>query len=88
MAIFSGWVTACQKISSPAPFTMCPKDGKAYNCYFPMPFLSGARIEIHNESDVQMMLYYYIDYEEYKRAYRQRAKVSRPVEEGEDTRSG
>lgn len=48
-----------------APFTMCPKDGKAYNCYFPMPFSSGARIEICNESDVQMMFYYYIDYEQY-----------------------
>lgn len=49
-----------------APLTMCPQDGRGYNCYFPMPFEKAARIEVENESDDQMMLYFYIDYEEYQ----------------------
>ena len=48
-----------------APLTMCPEDGRGYNCYFPMPFSSEARIEVANESNEPMMLYFYIDYEEY-----------------------
>lgn len=49
-----------------APFTMCPQDGKGYNCYFSMPFNSGARIEIANQSNEAIMFYYYVDYEEYE----------------------
>ncbi len=45
------------------PLSMCPQDGRAFNCYFPMPFASGARITLENESDVQMNFFYYIDYE-------------------------
>ena len=37
----------------------------AMNCYFPMPFGSGARIEVENQCDVPITwLYYYIDYDE------------------------
>ena len=37
----------------------------AMNCYFPMPFSDGARIEIENESDVPIRsFYFYIDYDE------------------------
>jgi len=43
-----------------------PRDGKGMNCYFPMPFSEGARIEVLNECEVAIdALYYYIDYEEY-----------------------
>ena len=49
-----------------APFTMCPQDGKGYNCYFPMLFNNGARIEIENQSEEPVMFYFYIDYEEYE----------------------
>ncbi len=38
----------------------------AMNCYFPMPFGSGARIQLINESDMPIEnLFYYIDYEQY-----------------------
>ena len=37
----------------------------AMNCYFPMPFADGARVEIENECDVPVRaFYYYIDYDE------------------------
>jgi len=39
--------------------------GIALNCYFAMPFRSGARIEIVNECDEDVRnFYYYVDYEE------------------------
>ncbi|HBO45665.1 MAG TPA: hypothetical protein DD670_17405 [Planctomycetaceae bacterium] len=38
-------------------------EGRAYNCYWPMPFQGKARIEIENQSDNRMgALYYYIDW--------------------------
>lgn len=36
----------------------------AMNCYFPMPFASGARIQIRNEAESPIAnLFYYVDYE-------------------------
>jgi len=49
-----------------APLSMCPQDGKGYNCYFAMPFNGGARIEIENQSDDRIMFYFYVDYEQYE----------------------
>jgi hypothetical protein len=38
----------------------------AMNCFFPMPFQKGARIEIENQSGQEVpSFYYYIDYEEH-----------------------
>ena len=48
------------------PLSMGPQDGKGFNCWFPMPFSKSARIEVENESDSDLILYFYIDYEEYK----------------------
>ena len=37
----------------------------AMNCYFPMPYSDGARIEVENECDVPVRaFYYYVDYDE------------------------
>jgi len=47
------------------PLTMSPREGRAMNCFFPMPFSAGARIEFLNECDNKLVLYFYIDYEEY-----------------------
>jgi len=38
----------------------------ARNCWFPMPFLSGARLELVNEADLPYVHYFYIDWEELK----------------------
>jgi len=47
------------------PLAMSPQDGKALNCFFPMPYSNGARIEVANECDSDIReLYFYIDYEE------------------------
>ncbi len=49
------------------PLCAAPARGKALNCYFPMPFARGARIEIFNDSDQPCnAFYYYVDYEECK----------------------
>jgi len=47
------------------PFSNGPNDGKGFNCFFPMPFSDRATIEVKNESENIIILYYYIDYEEY-----------------------
>ncbi len=47
------------------PLSMSPRDGKGFNCFFPMPFSERARIEVENETDVNLICYYYVDYEEY-----------------------
>jgi hypothetical protein len=48
---------------SSLPLQMSPSDGRAFNCWFPMPFGTRAEFFLHNEADVPMNFYYYIDYE-------------------------
>lgn len=43
---------------------MSPEDGKAFNCFFPMPFSESARIEIESEAEDPIKFYFYVDYEE------------------------
>jgi hypothetical protein len=46
------------------PMVMAPHDGAGLNCYLPMPFSKGARIEVTNENLVtETRMYYNIDYE-------------------------
>lgn len=47
------------------PLQMSPQDGKGFNCWFPMPFARGARIEVQSECDGPILFYYYIDCELY-----------------------
>ena len=35
------------------------------NCWFPMPFATGARITVTNDSDADSFLYFYVDYHDY-----------------------
>ena len=48
------------------PLSMGPRDGKGFNSWFPMPFSINAKIEIENETEEELVFYYYVDYEEYK----------------------
>lgn len=61
---FGGGFGICKNFWS-LPLQMNPAEGRAMNCWFPMPFRAKARIEVENESDVEQNLYYYVDYEEY-----------------------
>ncbi len=45
------------------PLQMSPANGRAFNCFFPMPFSSRAFFEVVNECDVELLFYFYIDYE-------------------------
>jgi D-arabinan exo alpha-(1,3)/(1,5)-arabinofuranosidase (non-reducing end) len=47
------------------PLDMSPREGKGFNCWWPMPFGSHARFEIQNETKRSLVFYFYIDYEAY-----------------------
>ncbi|MBV6456944.1 MAG: hypothetical protein HONBIEJF_00049 [Fimbriimonadaceae bacterium] len=47
------------------PLAAAPRDGNALVCYFRMPFRTGARLTLTNESDLPVdAFYYYVDYEQ------------------------
>jgi hypothetical protein len=49
------------------PLQMSPQEGKAFNCWFPMPFTRSARFTATSEcSTAEVILYYYIDYHLYE----------------------
>jgi len=45
------------------PMQASPEDGKAFNCYFPMPFASHMKMTITNEAEDDLLFYYYVDLE-------------------------
>ncbi|HET6487354.1 MAG TPA: DUF2961 domain-containing protein, partial [Spirochaetia bacterium] len=45
------------------PLQMSPQDGRSFNCWFPMPFSSAARLEVANDSASPINLYFYVDYD-------------------------
>ncbi len=48
------------------PLCMSPQGGRAFTCYFPMPFDTHARVEVTTDCrTAPLRLYYYIDYESY-----------------------
>ena len=65
-----GHAVSAHFVSLPISMVTGPRRGPkgpfsaAMNTYFPMPFASGARIQIRNESDLPIEnLFYYVDYE-------------------------
>ncbi|NQT59993.1 MAG: DUF2961 domain-containing protein [Bacteroidetes bacterium] len=45
------------------PLSMSPQEGRGMNCYFPMPFISGAKITLQSLCENSTNFYYYVDYE-------------------------
>jgi hypothetical protein len=62
---FFGLGHAKRKNFVTAPLQMSPQDGRAFNCWWPMPFKRSARLEVFNEGTETFPLYYYVDYETY-----------------------
>lgn len=60
---FFGMGHAMTKNFVSAPLQMSPEDGKGFNSWWPMPFDKHAKIDILNECDSTLILYFYIDYE-------------------------
>ncbi len=59
----NGWNESYHFVSMPV--SVAPAGGKSYVCYFAMPFATGARIEIENQTGKPIgALYYIIDYYE------------------------
>ena len=55
-----GWQSYAPLVSLP----VCVNPGRAFNCYWNMPYKSGARITLENIGDADMVLYYQVDYTE------------------------
>ena len=62
---FFGMGHARTKNFTSKPLSMGPEDGASFNCLFAMPFSERARIEIENEYEGSVRLYFYVDYESY-----------------------
>ena len=43
---------------------VCVNPKRGFNCYWDMPFFKGFKVTVENVSDEDIVLYYYIDYEE------------------------
>jgi hypothetical protein len=61
---FFGMGHCVHKTFTSLPLQMSPADGRAFNCWWPMPF-DAARVEVQNDGEAVCSLYFYIDYEEY-----------------------
>jgi hypothetical protein len=48
-----------------APLAMSPRSGRAFNCWFPMPFRESGRIDLSNDGEQPLVAYFYVDYEQY-----------------------
>ena len=42
---------------------MSPEDGRAFNCFFPMPFARGMRMTVTSQCEDLALFYYYVDLE-------------------------
>lgn len=62
---FFGLGHALRKNFVTAMLQMSPEDGRGFNSWWPMPFARGARIEVENQGEGQINLYFYVDYEAY-----------------------
>jgi len=51
------------------PIQCAVRGGKGLNCWWPMPFLHSARIEVENLNPKKLVFYFYIDWEEYPHGF-------------------
>lgn len=70
------------------PLQMSPQDGKAFSCYFPMPFSEGMRFTVSSDCEDEVLFYYYLDFEQHEQLEsdlgRFHAQWRRAVPEGID----
>lgn len=62
---FFGMGHARTKNFNSMPSSMSPEDGKSFNCFFAMPYSRSVEIEVLNEYENPIKLYFYIDFESY-----------------------
>ena len=55
--------------AAPAYFSSIPLQASylGLNCWFPMPYSTGARITVTNDSESDTRLYFYVDYQDWER---------------------
>ncbi len=64
---FFGMPFGRRKNFSSAAFGMGPEDGRAMNCWWPMPFGRSARITVESRCQCHTNFYFYVDYEAWPR---------------------
>jgi hypothetical protein len=62
---FFGLGHAIRKNFVSLPLQMSPQAGQGFNSWWSMPYGERAVIEVENQGDKEMHLYFYVDYEEY-----------------------
>ncbi|MFX1496047.1 MAG: glycoside hydrolase family 172 protein [Promethearchaeota archaeon] len=63
---FFGMGHGKQKNFVSLPLQMSPRNGRGFNCWWPMPYSNGFKITIENDTSKKVKMYYYIDYEIYE----------------------
>ena len=68
--VTNGWVRPISSLAFTTNYGMSPDSHTSwgFNCYLPMPFSHGARIEIENQGEVDARVWYHVDYEQYDEA--------------------
>ncbi|MFX1233193.1 MAG: glycoside hydrolase family 172 protein [Promethearchaeota archaeon] len=66
---FFGMGHAKHKSFVSLPLQMNPRNGRGFNCWWPMPYSKGFKMTIENDSTKKVIIYYYIDYEIYEEGF-------------------
>jgi hypothetical protein len=67
--VSNGQVRPIRSLAFTATRMEWPPHTTGFNCYLPMPFERGARIEIENQGDSDARLWYHIDYQLYSERF-------------------
>ncbi|MFX0147931.1 MAG: glycoside hydrolase family 172 protein [Candidatus Hodarchaeota archaeon] len=51
------------------PLQMSPRNGRGFNCWWPMPYSNGFKITIENDTSKKFKMYFYVDYEFYEEEF-------------------
>ncbi len=61
------------------PLIAAPNEGRGMVSYFPMPFFESARMEVENRSDLPIMFYFYLDWDDYRDSWQAATLFDRGV---------
>jgi hypothetical protein len=62
---FFGIAWGIRRNMSSQPIQCSVRGGKGQNCWWPMPFQKAAKIEVENLNPKNLIIYFYVDWEEY-----------------------
>ena len=77
---FFGLVFGRRVEFSSLPLIAAPNGGRGMVSYFPMPFFESARMEVENRSELPIMLYFYLDWDDYRNSRQAASLFDRGVD--------